>query len=194
MTETTQNEKFVFAKRDIQADDVILPKNLIGIVKEHSKDYVLVHFMAVNKQAKVSKNDIGFFNPVQTGDLHDKKVCNVCHKLLGIENFQKNQNQKDNRAIMRPSCRDCRKVIDGAPLRTEDKKVWGTKKPHLEAFQCPICKKVTIPGLTSKVVLDHNHETGKARAWICDSCNTGLGRFKDDIALLKSAIEYIKSK
>ena len=61
---------------------------------------------------------------------------------------------------------------------------------HLE---CPICKKKTIPGITSKVVLDHNHNTGEPRAWICDSCNTGLGRFKDDINLLQCAIDYLKS-
>lgn len=53
-------------------------------------------------------------------------------------------------------------------------------------------QKKTIPGLTSKVVLDHDHKTGKGRAWICDSCNTGLGRFKDDIELLESAIQYLK--
>ena len=53
-------------------------------------------------------------------------------------------------------------------------------------------EKKTIPGLTSKVVLDHDHKTGKGRAWICDSCNTGLGRFKDDIELLESAIQYLK--
>ena len=49
-----------------------------------------------------------------------------------------------------------------------------------------------VPGVTSKVVLDHNHITGKPRAWICDSCNTGLGRFKDDIKTMEDAIAYLK--
>ena len=35
-------------------------------------------------------------------------------------------------------------------------------------------------------------QQGEARAWICDSCNTGLGRFKDDILMLEKAIAYLK--
>jgi len=42
------------------------------------------------------------------------------------------------------------------------------------------------------MVLEHDHRTGKPGGWICDSCNTGLGRFKDDVELLKSAIEFLK--
>jgi transcription elongation factor Elf1 len=60
-----------------------------------------------------------------------------------------------------------------------------------DTFECPICGKRTIAGITSKVVLDHDHETGEARAWICDSCNTGIGRFKDDVALLQRAIKFL---
>ena len=44
------------------------------------------------------------------------------------------------------------------------------------------------------MVLDHDHITGKPRAWICDSCNTGLGRFKDDIATIENAIKYLKDR
>lgn len=42
------------------------------------------------------------------------------------------------------------------------------------------------------MVLDHDHTTGKPRAWICDSCNTGLGRFKDNIDVIQNAIEYLQ--
>ena len=46
--------------------------------------------------------------------------------------------------------------------------------------------------LITTLVKDHDHLTGKAREWICDSCNTGLGRFKDDITILQRAIDYLK--
>ncbi|WP_230380692.1 endonuclease domain-containing protein [Helicobacter pylori] len=39
---------------------------------------------------------------------------------------------------------------------------------------------------------DHNHDTGQGREWICDSCNTGLGRFKDNPKFLEKVIEYLK--
>ena len=39
--------------------------------------------------------------------------------------------------------------------------------------------------------LDHNHGTGEFRGFLCDSCNTGLGKFKDDPELLNRAINYL---
>ncbi|MDE0324591.1 MAG: endonuclease VII domain-containing protein [Candidatus Poribacteria bacterium] len=59
-------------------------------------------------------------------------------------------------------------------------------------FICPICEKRTIVDVTAKIVADHDHDTGEGREWICDSCNTGLGRFKDNIAILETAIEYLR--
>jgi RNase P subunit RPR2 len=78
-------------------------------------------------------------------------------------------------------------------MSAAEKRQWMTLKPHLSVFTCPICDKTTIPGLTSKVVLNHNHDTGRIYGWICDSCNTGLGRFKDDVAILEKAIDYLKT-
>ena len=40
--------------------------------------------------------------------------------------------------------------------------------------------------------LDHNHGTGQFRGFLCDSCNTGLGKFKDDPDLLERAISYLR--
>lgn len=43
-----------------------------------------------------------------------------------------------------------------------------------------------------KACVDHNHQTGKVRGLICNNCNTGLGRFKDNIELLREAIKYLE--
>lgn len=40
--------------------------------------------------------------------------------------------------------------------------------------------------------IDHDHITGLVRALLCHDCNTGLGKFKDDVNLLQTAIEYLK--
>ena len=133
---------------------------------------------------------IEYINPDDYGDSKEEKICNLCHRILPTDQFQKNQNGKDNRQVRRPSCNDCRKKIDGIGMDPNDKKLW--KKPYLEPFTCPICIKTTIPGLTSKVVLNHDHATGKITGWLCDSCNTGLGRFKDSVDVLKSAIYYLE--
>jgi hypothetical protein len=38
---------------------------------------------------------------------------------------------------------------------------------------------------------DHSHVTGFDRGWLCISCNTGLGHFKDNPVLLNRAALYL---
>lgn len=39
--------------------------------------------------------------------------------------------------------------------------------------------------------VDHCHESGNVRGFLCSSCNTGLGQFQDSITNLKKAIQYL---
>jgi hypothetical protein len=41
--------------------------------------------------------------------------------------------------------------------------------------------------------LDHDHVTGAFRGFICDSCNTGMGKFRDNPDLMQRAIDYLKA-
>ncbi len=54
---------------------------------------------------------------------------------------------------------------------------------------CPICGNV-VTG--PKIHRDHNHETGNFRGWLCRDCNLGLGRFKDNSAVLRRAALYLE--
>lgn len=45
-----------------------------------------------------------------------------------------------------------------------------------------------------KVVFDHNHTTGKFRGFLCQACNSGIGQFADDPALMEKAIMYLKNE
>ncbi len=40
--------------------------------------------------------------------------------------------------------------------------------------------------------VDHCHTTGLVRGILCSPCNHGLGRFKDNIDVLKQAIKYLE--
>ena len=185
--------QFVFVNKEILFKDFSIPKNEVGIIEKITKDSAVVSFAYSNRTVQLPREDITLFKPSETGDQFPKKVCNVCHRLLDVNMFQKNQNGKNNRTVRRPSCNDCRNIIDGKDMSAADKKNMEQIKPDMKIWTCPICKKTTIPGLTSKVVCDHDHRTGRPRAWICDSCNTGLGRFKDDQKLLENAIEYLNN-
>lgn len=54
---------------------------------------------------------------------------------------------------------------------------------------CAICGKA--PNARYRLAVDHDHETRKIRGLLCQACNTALGKFNDDISLLKIAIEYL---
>lgn len=167
----------------------------VGLVTAQQGELWSVQFVCHYKHVvEVPKSWLQEFDPKQVGDAFSYKVCNICHRYLPTNRFDKNQNGKNNRSVRRPSCNECRKMLDGKNMTPQDKQKWEQTKPDLVLFTCPICRKTTIPGLTSKVVLDHDHQTGTPRAWICDSCNTGIGRFKDDISLLQNAIHYLRGK
>ncbi len=180
---------FVFAKKDINK---LVEKYDVGMIEDKDAEILTVFFIRSGKRSKIQKENIKSFEISNTGDEFPKKICNVCHKLFKTSHFEKNQNAKNNRTVRRPSCRDCRKNIDGVQVNIKIRKKILKTKPHKIPFECPICHKRTIAGVTSKVVIDHDHKTGKIRGWICDSCNTGIGRFKDNVEILKRAIRFIK--
>lgn len=187
------DKNFAYITTSLENSITPIQQYEIGIVIEKTNTDSIVQFATQDTPTIVPSNLLIEFNPAQTGDQYAKKICNICNRLLSIDNFQKNQNGINNRTVRRPSCNDCRNIIDGVNLSAKDKRNMELTKPNYEIWKCPICGKRTIPGLTSKVVLDHDHTTGKPRAWICDSCNTGLGRFKDDISLLENAIDYLRN-
>ena len=190
---TKSQNKFVVAKKNIIApQEIMVEKGDIGVIKSENKNHASIFFIRIWKQVELGIDDFEIIDVRKTGDGFSKKICNVCHKLKKTKEFAKNQNAINNRSVRRPSCKDCRIKMEGAGISRTDRIKWLKEKPVNEPFVCPICKKRTIAGVTSKVVLEHDHHTGKPGGWICDSCNTGIGRFKDDVELLKSAIEFLK--
>jgi hypothetical protein len=170
--------------------------NSVGFVKEVKRTKAKVFFIGKLKEIDIELSKIKFLDTAKTGrpkgtaKEFPTKICNVCHILKPIEEFDINQNAVAGKT-RRPTCKDCRKEIDGVALKASEKKRMDAIKPEV-FFVCPICKKASIPNVTANLVIDHDHETGNAREWICDSCNTGLGRFKDNIALIQETIKYLK--
>ena len=169
-----------------------LDKNSVGFVEKVTRSKAKVYFIGKNVEIEVDLSKIKFIDVTQTGKPHKYKICNVCHILKeDYKDFDINQTDALGRKTTRPTCTECRKSIDGVALKTSEKKRMNEIKPE-KFFVCPICKKPSIPYVTANLVIDHDHDTGNAREWICDSCNTGLGRFKDNVALMQEAIKYLK--
>jgi len=64
-------------------------------------------------------------------------------------------------------------------------------------FVCAICKEeeTTIDGATQETKIlsvDHCHKTKIVRGLLCNNCNHLLGKAKDRIEILSSAIDYLK--
>lgn len=78
-------------------------------------------------------------------------------------------------------------VYQNCPCTTNIQKVIGCF-----TGKCFIC---FIPEIecNRKLSIDHCHKTGKFRGWLCDNCNTGLARFKDNPISLQKAINYLNN-
>lgn len=56
-------------------------------------------------------------------------------------------------------------------------------------YVCAICfQKQDMPALA----VDHNHDTRRVRGLLCMNCNHMLGKVKDSIVILQSAIDYLR--
>jgi len=170
-----------------------LEKNDVGrVISRLSPVTTEIEFLRTQTIHVVDNQNYGSFLIEETGDRFDYKVCDRCYKLLDTElDFENNRIKKGGVITKRPSCRDCRKIKNGLNISAHDRRIWDAKKPvHGSLFKCPICDKDSIVGIT-KIVLDHNHTTGKVRGWICESCNTGIGRFDDDPDVLTKGIDWL---
>lgn len=60
---------------------------------------------------------------------------------------------------------------------------------------CKLCHRVetgTRNGKVKALAVDHDHETGHVRGLLCEHCNTGLGKLRDDPETLRRAADYIE--
>ncbi len=153
-----------------------------------------VWLIGTNQEWDVPVEEIEQINVLGTGDKFDYKICNICHRLLSIEHFEPNQRNKHG-IVRRPSCKRCRTDIDKRAPKSSQAKHKEKERPKKgDHFQCPICQKRSIVGITARIVADHDHHTGDIRDFICDSCNTGLGRFKNGKNVLKDALHYLEER
>lgn len=103
-------------------------------------------------------------NPTTNLCLYVNKKCDVCRKLYMVHK-KISEKQIKELDIKRP--------------------VPSVDKP----YPCDCCNKLIIT--TKTIQLDHCHETGKFRGWLCKECNISIGNLGDNIHGMVRAIKYM---
>ena len=147
-----------------------------------------------------------------------EKACKKCGKIKPLEQFHQRSSARDGR---QPECAACatayalkwnqehpeyhRQKANEYRLRHPEKVAdahlrWrlgtprGTYAKMLVAQEgkCAICG-TTDPGArTKRFHVDHCHTTNQLRDLLCNTCNVGLGAFRDNPDLLINAAEYLR--
>lgn len=117
------------------------------------------------------------------------KQCSTCGEHKPKEAFVREPKSKDGRARQ---CKPCfAKRAKPARLRRK----YALTPEALAAMhtaQAGMCAICGGPPDHRGLVIDHCHATGNVRGLLCNHCNSLLGMARDDVARLRSAIEYLQ--
>ncbi len=132
--------------------------------------------------------------------------CPHCKQDLPVDRFHKNPKgtTKDG---LQSYCKDCNKACRHKyKATTRNWHLQSTYGISLEQYNelldaqgggCAICglaeTNMTRSTTANPLSVDHCHESGAVRGLLCNLCNTALGKFKDDTALLEAAVDYLRS-
>ena len=118
------------------------------------------------------------------------KICTACKHDLPLSQFR----PKTSGNGLRGACRDCEADIRRVgKLKTrydidenEFFLLWESQEGR-----CAICNNTFKSA--SDAHIDHCHTQGYVRGILCQTCNMGLGMFKDNPQFLLRAVRYLGS-
>ena len=113
-----------------------------------------------------------------------------------------------NPSRLRPYCRSCRRQVekdrrDRNPDRAQRMRLQNLLRAYgmtpegyeamltAQAGACWICTSTEPGNGHLRLVVDHDHVTGRVRGLLCNNCNVGLANFRENPSLLASAIRYL---
>jgi hypothetical protein len=146
------------------------------------------------------------------------RMCKKCGISKSSDEFYKPsasiKNGKTYLPKFRAVCKTCtqehfKKWVSDHPERSKEiqksirlKETYGMSIEEHDAImksqdrRCAICGNEETTkhnsGNIRALAVDHCHETGKIRGLLCNMCNLGIGKFKEDPTLLRAAADYIE--
>lgn len=145
--------------------------------------------------------------------MDQERTCKTCGVVKALSEFPLGKNYRGGR---KPNCNPCSRALHKAyrvanmdkvrgmwrkatkryyryeRFRDKKFKAYGITAEEFQAMhiaqdgKCKICKQA------GPLDIDHCHKTGSVRGLLCGLCNRGLGCFRDDVARLTAALEYIQ--
>lgn len=113
------------------------------------------------------------------------KICALCKIPKSVDEFWKNPRTRDG---LRTHCKKCASDLN----RKRDFGVSPMQLAFLFELQgnrCAVCGEPLGEG--KDVHVDHDHRTNEVRGLLCGQCNKGLGHMRDDVEIMRKAIEYL---
>lgn len=135
-------------------------------------------------------------------------LCWYCNLDKDITLFFKSNHRIDGTGL----CKECKKLKRNKQAHREWEAEWRKQNPEKarskdrrarlmyryglsendlammalsQDGKCKICNQAT------KLVIDHNHSTGKVRALLCDRCNRVLGVVENNLTLVEKMKIYL---
>ncbi len=104
------------------------PENAVGISQKAEGSRTIIWFIGRDETWSVPSDEVESVNVLETGDQYPQKICNMCHCLLDVGKFAKNQNNIHG-PVRRPSCMRCRTDIDKRAPKSNQAKQFEKKRP-----------------------------------------------------------------
>lgn len=130
--------------------------------------------------------------PISDFGLLRGKPRHICKECRKIESKEWYANNKDRKKELSRKYKHVKKDKDlqatyGIDLATYNKMLVE------QGNKCKICF-VHREELKRALCVDHDHDTGKVRGLLCDTCNRSLGLLKDNVNILMNAVKYLQGK
>jgi hypothetical protein len=146
--------------------------------------------MKICTKCKIEKEDSEFHKDKRSKDGF-RYECKVCAKEYG-KKYRVMSGVKDQR---REYCKKYR----AKPEVKERKREYCYKSKYnitLEEYDKMCCQQngrcLICEEKPNKLVVDHDHKTGKVRGLLCNSCNLAIGYLKENKQHFMKAIEYLE--
>jgi hypothetical protein len=154
------------------------------------------------------KNDLDFpytSYTKQDGTRATGTICKTCKNKAREERRKRNGIPESRREAQKRKCSNYyhnnEESREASYLRSREhslKHQYGITQEDYQRMlneqdhKCKICSKPAEECTRGILDVDHCHYTGEVRGLLCTDCNNLLGRAKDNIGTLRSAIEYLE--